>query len=181
MTNEEIVKQLKKKELEDGRKSQLITNCIIQAVHITEKEREDGDGTRTQISITTDKEFDNYVLDNKTGEYVPGKTKFVFPSYIGLVSLLKGTEAGGIIDKFTMNDDAFKLIIHGAKVDILQEPVAKGEQYINLWSTRVNEPYEAKNDAWYAHVIKIELSDEAKKFIYKMKCQVFGLIPTVNM
>lgn len=170
MEHNEIIKKLMAKQTSDGRKSVRIPGCTIINTSITEKERKDGDGVRTQISITCDKEFEGYRYDEATGQYVAGKSKNVFPSYLGLVSLLRNNPlASPIVDKMTENDEIMKILINHAKVTIIQEPVEKDEQYVNLWSTVTNpEPYVVPNDSWYSHIESIELSDTAKELITRI-------------
>lgn len=165
MTHKEIISEILKKKTEDGRTANRIKNVTVLAVNLTEKELEDGEGTRMQMSFTTDyNEFDTFTA-NAEGIFEPSKTKVIWPSYLGLISMLKANEdTSRLIDEIQADDNLLKLIINHSKITVVQEPVEKDELYINPWSNRPKE-YKVPNNSWYTHIESIELDDNGKLFV----------------
>ena len=162
------VKNVVKALLEGGAKkvSELkVTNVTVKALD-----------TYVRVALTLDKKVEGYVLNESDGTYSAGEVKVIFVSLYSLLSMLKQNEDMAFAANHVANHpETIGLILSGAKIDVVQQPVVAGEEYRNPWSDR--DDVEASifdHDTILNHVVSIEVSKFGEKALDKLMDKMLG-------
>lgn len=150
-----------------GRGGKRINGIRIKNIKCTPKDN------YLMISFTLDKPVTGYVQDETTGEWKEGLVTTIFTSDYALAGALKEDEnlswlANSVLDvaEKLKEDDSVKnnlinMIFNGSRVDIIQQPVAEGEEYVNPFTTKDNvEGTAFDHDTIINHVIHFTLGKE---------------------
>jgi len=122
MEKKNVVEQL----LKQG--SQLVKNLTVKNVTVTPKEN------YIRLCLTLDKPVKGYVSDDD-GNYTLGETKFIYVSLFSVAAILRDNEdASFAVNHIIKKPSSVEVLLNGATVDIIQQPVKAGEEYINPWS-----------------------------------------------
>ncbi len=149
-----------------------VNNLQVLNVNVTPQETEGGDWVR--VAITLDSEVHGYT-QNLDGTYSDNGTNVIFVSLFSIVSALRTIpERSFICNHVLEHIDAIKVILAGAKIDIIQEKVSEGEQYVNPWSNKT-EPKSINHDNYYNHVINIKLANFADIMMIEVAKKMMGL------
>lgn len=160
------------KKLESVKENVRVNNLQVLNVNVTPQETEGGDWVR--VSITLDSEVHGYT-QNPDGTYSDNGTNVIFVSLFSLVSTLRTIPGRSFIGNHILEHmDAIKVILAGAKIDIIQEKVTEGEQYVNPWSDKA-EPKTINHDNYYNHVVNIKLDDFANIMMIEVAKKMMGL------
>ena len=156
------VKEVVKSLLASGAKkvSELkVTNVTVKALN-----------TYVRVALTLDKSVEGYILNAEDGTYSAGEVKVVFVSLYSLLSMLKQDEDTAFAaNHVAANPKSIELILSGAKIDIVQQPVVAGEEYKNPWSDRDDaEATVFEHDTIINHVVSIEVSRFGEKALDKL-------------
>ena len=126
--------------------------------------------TYVRVALTLDRKVEGYVLNEADGTYSAGEVKVVFVSLYSLLSMLKQDENTAFAANHVANHpETIGLILSGARIDLIQQPVVAGEEYKNPWSDR--EDVEAtvfEHDTILNHVVSIEVSKFGEKALDKL-------------
>ena len=126
--------------------------------------------TYVRVALTLDRKVEGYVLNETDGTYALGEVKVVFVSLYSLLSMLKQDEDTAFAaNHVAANPKSIELILSGAKIDIVQQPVVAGEEYRNPWSDRTDaEATVFEHDTIINHVVSIEVSKFGEKALDKL-------------
>lgn len=126
--------------------------------------------TYVRVALTLDKKVEGYVLNETDGTYALGEVKVIFVSLYSLLSMLKQDEDTAFAaNHVAANPKSIELILSGAKIDIVQQPVVAGEEYRNPWSDRTDaEATVFDHDTIINHVVSIEVSKFGEKALDKL-------------
>ena len=72
-----------------------------------------------------------------------------------MISALRETEYACIGDYLRDNPNAIKAILSRAKIEIVQEAVAEGQEYHNPFSSNVDNTSVVEHNSYYNHVTQI--------------------------
>ena len=116
--------------------------------------------TYVRVALTLDKKVEGYILNEADGTYALGEVKVIFVSLYSLLSMLKQDEDTAFATNYVANHpETITLILSGAKIDLIQQPVVAGEEYRNAWSERTDaEANIFDHDTIINHVVSIEVS-----------------------
>lgn len=156
------VKEVVKALLESGAKKVTdvkVTNVTVKALN-----------TYVRVALTLDKKVEGYVLNESDGTYVAGEVKVIFVSLYSLLSMLKQNEDTAFVANHVANHPkSIELVLSGAKIDIVQQPVVAGEEYKNPWSDRTDaEASIFEHDTIINHVVGITVSRFGEKALDKL-------------
>ena len=132
--------------------------------------------TYVRVALTLDRKVEGYVLNEADGTYSAGEVKVVFVSLYSLLSMLKQNEDMAFAANHVANHpETIGLILSGAKIDLVQQPVAAGEEYRNPWSDRSDvEATVFEHDTILNHVVSIEVSKFGEKALDKLMDKMLG-------
>lgn len=128
----------------------------------------------TRISLTLDKEVMGYVAD-ADGEYRKGTTRVVSLSLYSIVGVLKNTDDTRAIASYVVDyPNALRILLSGAKGELLQEEIAANATYTNYFTGEEVEN-ESDHDSIFNHLVSIELSDKGIKAVEKIEDKLLGI------
>lgn len=132
--------------------------------------------TYVRVALTLDKKVEGYVLNETDGTYSTGEVKVIFVSLYSLLSMLKQDEETAFAANHVANHpETIALILSGARIDIIQQPVVAGEEYRNPWSDRDDvEATVFEHDTILNHVVSIEVSKFGEKALDKLMDKMLG-------
>ena len=132
--------------------------------------------TYVRVALTLDKKVEGYVLNETDGTYCTGEVKVIFVSLYSLLSMLKQDEETAFAANHVANHpETIALILSGARIDIIQQPVVAGEEYRNPWSDRDDvEATVFEHDTILNHVVSIEVSKFGEKALDKLMDKMLG-------
>ena len=136
-----------------------VTNVTVKALN-----------TYVRVALTLDTKVEGYVLNEADGTYSAGEVKVIFVSLYSLLSMLKQNEDMAFAANHVANHpETIGLILSGARIDLVQQPVAAGEEYRNPWSDRADaEASIFEHDTILNHVVNIEVSKFGEKALDKL-------------
>lgn len=126
--------------------------------------------TYVRVALTLDKKVEGYVLNEADGTYSTGEVKVIFVSLYSLLSMLKQDEDTAFAaNHVAANPKSIELILSGARIDIIQQPVVAGEEYRNPWSDRDDvEATVFEHDTILNHVVSITVGKFGEKALDKL-------------
>lgn len=121
----------------------------------------------TRISLTLDRKV-RAIVTNDNGDTEEVERNVIFTSTYALSAILKDDDnAAFAANHLVEHPKAMAMLLSRAKITILQEEVAAGEEYVNPFSEN-GEPKVFDTDKVINHVIKIELSKFGEKVLDKL-------------
>ena len=162
------VKEVVKALLESGAKK-------VSDLKVTSVKLKDMD-TYMRVSLSLDKPVSGYILNEEDGTYSAGDVKTIFVSLYSLLSMLKQDEDTAFAANHVANHpETIALILSGARIDLIQQPVVAGEEYKNPWSDRSDaEASIFDHDTIINHVVSIEVSKFGEKALDKLMDKMLG-------
>lgn len=161
MEKNDVVKAL----LNAGGKS--VKNLTIKSVTVAQQEN------YVRLGLSLDKPVAGMVSEDGV-TYTKGETKVIFVSLYSITSILKDNDdAAFAANHLVSHPDAMNVILSRAKIDIIQEDVAAGQDYKNPWSDSANSVI-FEHDTVINHVIDIYLSDFALKQLDNLANRLLG-------
>ncbi len=145
-----------------------ISNIHIKNVNVTEKDN------YTMVSFTLTSSIRGYVYTENG--YELGKTNLVFTSLYAIFSTLKEDEnKAWLAFYFLSHPQALNPVLNGAQIDILQQDVIAGKEYVNPFSTKANQkPQVYDHDLIINHIISFKLSATGEKMAGKVADKLLG-------
>lgn len=110
--------------------------------------------TWQRVALTLDNPVKGYVAD-EDGNYKEGETNIIFVSAFSLIAAVRETEYACIGDFLRENPNIFKAILSRAKIEIVQEAVAEGQEYHNPFSSSEDNVSVVEHNSYYNHVTQI--------------------------
>lgn len=163
-----MTKQMEKKVnalVRNGAK--VISNVTIKNINVTKEVN------YVRVSLTLDEDIDGYVLNQETGEYELAKTNIVFTSTYAIASILKDNDETAFAANFIVNNPkALNVVLSRAKIDVLQEHVENGKEYVNPF-TNSNNSVTFDHNTIINHIIDIK---SISKIGYKAIDKIFDLL-----
>lgn len=153
-----------------------VNDIVIRNVNVTEM------STYARVAITVDKPIKgmvqnpNFGVDaatlpegtNVTDEYIEGTTNVIFVSNFSLIANLREIpEVAFAGNTLLEKPKALGVILSGAKINVLQEVVAEGQNYSNPFSDNPT-PVVVKHNSFYNHIYDIRLSDFGEKMVMEL-------------
>lgn len=130
----------------------------------------------TMVSFTLTSPIRGYVSNDNGLTFEEGLTNIVYTSLYGIVGALKEDENLSWMSSFLLDKpDILKLVLNGATVDVIQQDVPQGTEFINPFTTRtdtVSQVYD--HDIIINHIIKFKLSKTGEKMADKLADKVLG-------
>lgn len=162
------VKEVVKVLLESGAKK-------ISDLKVTSVKLKDMD-TYMRVSLSLDKPVSGYILNEEDGTYSAGEVKVIFVSLYSLLSMLKQNEETAFAANHVANHPkSLELILSGAKIDVVQQPIAAGEEYRNAWSEKADAPVTIfDHDTIINHVVSVEVGKFGEKALDKLMDKMLG-------
>lgn len=139
--------------------------------NVTTKDME----TWVRVSLTLDKPVKGFVSEDDGVTYVEGETNVIFVSAFSIASLLKDNDdAAFAVNHILENPNSLMVILSRAKINILQQTIAKGEVYNNPWSDNSDDTV-FDHDVIINHITSITLSKIAGKALEKIADSLLGI------
>lgn len=130
----------------------------------------------TRISFTLASAIKGFVRDEATDEYKEGSTNTLFTSLYAIAGAMKEDDKlGWMANALLERPQALNLILNGATIDILQQEVKAGEEYVNPFSTRDNaEAQVYDHDVIINNIIGFKLSSVGQQMADKLADKMLG-------
>ena len=142
----------------------------VRSCKITEQEN------YIMISLTLERKVKGYRANEDTGIFEEGDTNVIFSSSYSLASVLKNNEdLAFCANSLVENPKGFEVVLSGATIDIIQQPVAADEMYKNPFSTRDAEGVALGHDTIINHIVDIKPSNRAMSVLDRMALAMLGL------
>lgn len=139
----------------------VVKDLVVRNINVTECE------TYNRVAITLDKPVKAMVAQ-EDGSYVEGESNIIFVGNYSIVGALKENEDVAFAgNHLIQHPKALNVILSGAKINIIQEAVTAGQQYINPFSNN-GAPTVVQHDSFYNHVFNIRLSAFGLKMLDKL-------------
>ena len=162
MEKREIINKL----LKDGAKE--VKNLKIKNVTVTTLEN------YTRLGLTLDKPVEGYIA-KADGSFEKGETNIIFVSAFAIASVLKDNDDTAFAaNHLVENPQAMNVILSRATIDIIQEPVASGQEYRNPWSNNEDNATVFTHDTIINHLTSIKLSDFGIKKLDTLADKLLG-------
>ena len=130
----------------------------------------------TMISLTLERKVKGYRTDETTGIFEEGETNVIFTSSYSLASVLKNNEdLAFCANSLVENPRGFEVVMSGATIDVIQQPVAADELYKNPFSSSNAEGVALGHDTIINHIVDIKPSNRALAVLDRMALAMLGL------
>lgn len=129
-----------------------------------------------RATLVTREGLDAYVSDDNGATYHKGKSNNIFSSTFAIAGTLKeNEELSWMANSIIEHPNILNLILNGSKIDVIVEEVAKGEEYINPFTTKVNpEPTTFDNDTIIKYIVDIKLGKSGMRMADKLADKLMG-------
>ncbi len=164
--NEEIVENVRDysaivKELSAN--NQTIKNLTVTSVTVTVE------SNYMRVGLGINKPVKGFISRDNGMTYDETTTNLIFTSNYALSGMIKQNEDYAWLNEvFTNNPELLKVILTGAKIDIVQQKVEANTEYTNPFSTNKNaNPVSYTHDIIINYIIGIKFSRTGEKIIEK--------------
>lgn len=141
----------------------------VRSVKVTEQEN------YVMVSLSLDRKVKGYVANEDTGIFEEGMTAVVFSSTYSLASVMKNDEDMAFAaNHLVENPKGFEVVLSGATIDIIQQPVTADELYKNPFSTRDVEGVAFGHDTIINHIVNITLSKRGSLALDAIATKLLG-------
>lgn len=109
------------------------------------------------------------MVANEDGTFVEGTRNIIFTTNYTLGGVIKNTDnISWIANRLVENADVFEAVLAGARIDIINEPIHAGDEYINPFSSR-RDGTVFEHDTFINHIVGIHVSTETAEDIRDAK------------
>lgn len=130
----------------------------------------------TRISFTLREPVKAYVLNVEKDEYEIGKSNVIFNSAYAFAGVLKENEDLAFTANDTIvNPKLTSLLTIGGTIDIIQQEVLEGEEYINIFSSDP-EPIVFDHDVIINHIVGFKPGKTGLKFVDRYMDKLMDMI-----
>ena len=147
-----------------------LTNIRIKNVNFSEKDN------YTMVSFTLSNPIRGYVSNDNGVSYEEGMTNIIFTSLYAIVGTLKeDDELSWMANALLENPKALNLIFNGSTIDIIQQDITAGEEFVNPFSTKSDPEVQVyDHNLIINHIIKFKLSKVGLRMADKFADKLFG-------
>lgn len=147
----------------------VVKNLGVKNVTITPQE------SYVRVALTLDRAVKGMV--SKDGvTYEEGETNVIFLSAFSIASILKeNDDASFAVNHILQHPEALSVILSRAKINIIQQHVVAGEEYINPWSSNADNKTVFQHDTIINHLTDIELSEFSIRKLDRLADGMLGL------
>lgn len=146
-----------------------VKNLGVKNVTITPQE------SYVRVALTLDKPVKGMVSKDNGVTYEEGETNVIFVSAFSIASILKDKDdASFAVNHVLQHPEALSVILSRAKINIIQQSVAAGEEYVNPWSANENKTV-FQHDTIINHLTDIELSEFSIRKLDRLADGMLGL------
>lgn len=161
MEKKEVMSQLLKKG------GELVKGLKVKNVTVTPQEN------WVRVGLTLDKEVKSMTTEDGV-DYVEGTSKVILVSmYSILPNFRENDDMCFAVDYIRENPDSLKVLLSNSTIDIIQEPVTEGEEYINPWSENA-DPKTIDHNTIYNHITSLTLNERGLKYCDKIADKLMG-------
>lgn len=122
--------------------------------------------TYTRVSFTLRENVKGFRA-NEDGDFVLGGTNIIFSSIYAIAAMLKeDDELAWLGNEVITNPKLLNLLCSSATIEIIQQKVEEGEEYINPFASNP-EPITFEHDTIINHIVGITLSKVGEKVLEK--------------
>ena len=148
-----------------------INGVRIKNVNFTEKDN------YTMISMTLASPIRGMITKDQGATYEVGMTNVIYTSLYAITGALKeDEEKAWMANALLQNPQALNLIFNGGTIDILQQDIASGQEFVNPFTTQENpEPQVYDHDIIINHLIKFELGKTGTMMSMRLADKLMGL------
>ena len=130
----------------------------------------------TRISFTLREPVKAYVLNVEEDKYEIGKSNVIFKSAYAFAGVLKENEYLAFTANDTIvNPKLTSLLTIGGTIDIIQQEVPEGEEYINIFSSDP-EPIVFDHDVIINHIVGFKPGKTGLKFVDRYMDKLMDMI-----
>lgn len=172
-TNDEILvnanyKNTVKKLLADGCKK--VSGLRIKNVNVTEKDN------YTMISLSIASFIDGFISKDNGVTYEKGKTNTIFTSIFAIAGAMKEDEdLAWLANSINERPEALTLILNGGNVDIIQQEIPAGTEYVNPFSTKEDaEPTVYDHDIIINYIVAFHLGKTGQRMADRLADKILG-------
>lgn len=124
--------------------------------------------TWQRVSITLNAPVKGYVADDD-GNYSEGEVNVIFVSSYSVVAAFRNNPKTAFAGNYIAeHPNCLQVLLSGAKIEVVQEAVSEGKEYINPWSSNPT-PVPVEHDSYYNHITDIiELSDVSVELLKEL-------------
>lgn len=127
----------------------------------------------TRVAFTLKDNVKGYV-SQEDGTYKLDNTKVIFVSMYSLMALLKQKELGFVANQLQNNPAAALVLFAGSKLELIQQEVKQGEEYINPFSENtVATTFD--HDTIITNVVNFELTEKAQDLVDRLALKLMGI------
>ena len=121
-----------------------------------------------------DKPVKGYNADDDSN-YTLGETKFVYVSLFSIAAIIRDNDdASFAVNRIIEKPSSVEVLLNGAHVDIIQQPVKAGEEYANPWSE--NDTVQVfDHDTLINHVVNITFNQRSVSLLGKLAESMLGI------
>lgn len=120
------------------------------------------------VSLSVVKDLRAMVVD-ENGTFIEGTRNIIFTTNYTLGGVIKNTDnISWIANRLVENADVFEAVLAGARIDIINEPIHAGDEYVNPFSSR-RDGTVFEHDTFINHIVGIHVSTETAEDIRDAK------------
>ena len=164
---------MEKKEIIDGIVNNggiVVKNLGVKNVTITPQE------SYVRVALTLDRAVKGMVSKDGGVTYEEGETNVIFVSAFSIASVLKeNDDASFAVNHILQHPEALSVILSRAKINIIQQSIVAGEEYVNPWSSNTDNKTVFQHDTIINHLTDIELSEFSVRKLDKLADGMLGL------
>lgn len=109
------------------------------------------------------------MIANEDGTFVEGTRNIIFTTNYTLGGVIKNTDnISWIANRLVENADVFEAVLAGSRIDIINEPIHAGDEYVNPFSSR-RDGTVFEHDTFINHIVGIHVSTETAEDIRDAK------------
>lgn len=157
-----------KKLLTDGCKR--INGIRVKNVNVTEKDN------YTMVSLSLGTYIDGFISKDNGLTYERGNANVLFTSTFAIAGAMKEDEdMAWMANAINAHPEALTLILNGGTVDIIQQEVPAGTEYINPFTTRTDaEPSVYDHDIIINYIVGFHLGKTGLRMADKLADKILG-------
>lgn len=147
-----------------------VNSVRIKNVNITEKDN------YTMVTFTLASGIKGFVSNDNGVSFEEGVTHSLFTSLFAITGALKEDESlGWMANGLLENPKALNLILNGSQIDILQQDVEAGTEFVNPFTTRTDsEPQVYEHNIIINHIIGFKLGDTGLRMADRLADKMMG-------
>lgn len=149
--------------------SKKIKNLVVKNVTVTPMEN------YVRLGLTIDKPVEGFVVQ-EDGTYKKSEVKVIFVSLFSVISQLRDIEeASFACNHIVKNPMSAEVLLNGSIIDVIQEDVKEGDEYVNPWSEASTSTSIFTHDTIINHVVSIRITSRAEALLDRLALFMLGV------